>query len=45
MDPDLEGHMPAYADDLSPLEIALLAEWVYTQATGRAAPNEDAASQ
>ena len=35
MDPDFEGHMPAYRDDLSPQEIALLAGWVYEQATGR----------
>lgn len=37
MDPDFEGHMPAYADDLSAAEIALLAQWVYEQATGREA--------
>ena len=37
MDPDFEGHMPAYQDDLSPQEIALLARWVYEQATGRQA--------
>lgn len=35
MDPALEGRMPAYGDKLSPTEISLLAEWVYTQATGR----------
>ena len=40
MDPDFEGHMPAYEDDMSPTEIALLAEWVYTQATGRAADSD-----
>ncbi|HHH27407.1 MAG TPA: c-type cytochrome [Polyangiaceae bacterium] len=37
MDPDFEGHMPGYEDDLSPDEIALLAEWVYERATGRPA--------
>ena len=34
---ELEGHMPAFADQLSPADIQLLARWVYEKASGRTA--------
>jgi ubiquinol-cytochrome c reductase cytochrome b subunit len=35
---DLEGHMPAFQDELNPAEITLLARWVYREATGQPPP-------
>jgi ubiquinol-cytochrome c reductase cytochrome b subunit len=40
MDKDLEGHMPAYGEDMTPAEINLLARWTYEQATGRKPPEK-----
>jgi ubiquinol-cytochrome c reductase cytochrome b subunit len=34
MDEELKGHMPAYQDQLSPLEVEMLAQWLYEQARG-----------
>jgi ubiquinol-cytochrome c reductase cytochrome b subunit len=35
MDPEFEGHMPGYEDDMSPETIKMLAGWVYEQSSGR----------
>jgi len=34
MSKDLEGHMPAFEDEISPSDIDLLARWLHSEATG-----------
>ncbi len=38
MNEELEGHMPAFEQTLSPADVTLLARWVYEQASGRTPP-------